>query len=241
MGRHAAQEFDFAERPFGAAARPAPRTAALVTSTRAISRRRFNGRSRVGSASIPARSPFTQRIYPATHAYCTLGGNIGNNSCGAHTVMGGKTSRAAFPATTSMICCRRRVSTSLMRSSARRARAAPGGSPHAPRSVRDRGRVQLPAADPRWHRVLGDASGRGHRARLAVARRGTGDRPRATLSRAACASRRHGRDRRRGARRRRNRPRHRTHRARSAPQPASRACRMLKRATGGEQRTDGGR
>jgi FAD/FMN-containing dehydrogenase/Fe-S oxidoreductase len=28
---------------------------------------------------------------PATHPYCTLGGNIGNNSCGAHTVMGGKT------------------------------------------------------------------------------------------------------------------------------------------------------
>jgi len=28
---------------------------------------------------------------PATHEYCTLGGNIGNNSCGAHTVMGGKT------------------------------------------------------------------------------------------------------------------------------------------------------
>ncbi|HTJ89276.1 MAG TPA: FAD-binding and (Fe-S)-binding domain-containing protein [Acidocella sp.] len=28
---------------------------------------------------------------PATHRYCTLGGNIGNNSCGAHTVMGGKT------------------------------------------------------------------------------------------------------------------------------------------------------
>ncbi|MBN9560180.1 MAG: FAD-binding protein [Alphaproteobacteria bacterium] len=28
---------------------------------------------------------------PATHKYCTLGGNIGNNSCGAHTVMGGKT------------------------------------------------------------------------------------------------------------------------------------------------------
>jgi FAD/FMN-containing dehydrogenase/Fe-S oxidoreductase len=28
---------------------------------------------------------------PATHAYCTIGGNIGNNSCGAHTVMGGKT------------------------------------------------------------------------------------------------------------------------------------------------------
>ncbi|MGH7087315.1 MAG: FAD-binding and (Fe-S)-binding domain-containing protein, partial [Stellaceae bacterium] len=28
---------------------------------------------------------------PATHAYCTIGGNIGNNSCGVHTVMGGKT------------------------------------------------------------------------------------------------------------------------------------------------------
>ena len=28
---------------------------------------------------------------PATHAWCTLGGNIGNNSCGAHTIMGGKT------------------------------------------------------------------------------------------------------------------------------------------------------
>ncbi|MGE0223112.1 MAG: FAD-binding and (Fe-S)-binding domain-containing protein [Acetobacteraceae bacterium] len=28
---------------------------------------------------------------PATHQFCTLGGNIGNNSCGAHTVMGGKT------------------------------------------------------------------------------------------------------------------------------------------------------
>ena len=28
---------------------------------------------------------------PATHRYCTLGGMIGNNSCGAHTVMGGKT------------------------------------------------------------------------------------------------------------------------------------------------------
>jgi len=26
---------------------------------------------------------------PATHAYCTLGGNIGNNSYGVHTVMGG--------------------------------------------------------------------------------------------------------------------------------------------------------
>lgn len=29
---------------------------------------------------------------PATHQYCTLGGMIGNNSCGAHSVMGGRTS-----------------------------------------------------------------------------------------------------------------------------------------------------
>lgn len=29
---------------------------------------------------------------PATHAYCTIGGNIGNNSCGPHSVLGGKTS-----------------------------------------------------------------------------------------------------------------------------------------------------
>jgi FAD/FMN-containing dehydrogenase/Fe-S oxidoreductase len=28
---------------------------------------------------------------PATHAYCTIGGMIGNNSCGVHSVMGGKT------------------------------------------------------------------------------------------------------------------------------------------------------
>jgi FAD/FMN-containing dehydrogenase/Fe-S oxidoreductase len=28
---------------------------------------------------------------PATHKYCTLGGMIGNNSCGVHTVMGGRT------------------------------------------------------------------------------------------------------------------------------------------------------
>jgi FAD/FMN-containing dehydrogenase/Fe-S oxidoreductase len=28
---------------------------------------------------------------PATHAYCTLGGMIGNNSCGAHSLYGGKT------------------------------------------------------------------------------------------------------------------------------------------------------
>jgi FAD/FMN-containing dehydrogenase/Fe-S oxidoreductase len=28
---------------------------------------------------------------PATHKYCTVGGNIGNNSCGVHTVLGGKT------------------------------------------------------------------------------------------------------------------------------------------------------
>lgn len=29
---------------------------------------------------------------PATHAYCTIGGMIGNNSCGSHSVMGGRTS-----------------------------------------------------------------------------------------------------------------------------------------------------
>jgi FAD/FMN-containing dehydrogenase/Fe-S oxidoreductase len=28
---------------------------------------------------------------PATHAYCTLGGMIGNNSCGVHSVLGGRT------------------------------------------------------------------------------------------------------------------------------------------------------
>src|SRR5206468_7609901 len=29
---------------------------------------------------------------PATHNRCTIGGNIGNNSCGIHSVMAGKTS-----------------------------------------------------------------------------------------------------------------------------------------------------
>lgn len=29
---------------------------------------------------------------PSTHTHCTLGGMIGNNSCGVHSVMGGKTS-----------------------------------------------------------------------------------------------------------------------------------------------------
>src|SRR4051812_43449918 len=28
---------------------------------------------------------------PATHDYCTLGGQIGNNSCGTHSIMGGRT------------------------------------------------------------------------------------------------------------------------------------------------------
>ena len=28
---------------------------------------------------------------PATHSHCTLGGMIGNNSCGVHSVIGGKT------------------------------------------------------------------------------------------------------------------------------------------------------
>src|SRR6201999_3548515 len=29
---------------------------------------------------------------PATHEYCTFGGMLGNNSCGTHSLMGGKTS-----------------------------------------------------------------------------------------------------------------------------------------------------
>ena len=29
---------------------------------------------------------------PATHQYCTFGGMIGNNSCGTHSLMAGKTS-----------------------------------------------------------------------------------------------------------------------------------------------------
>ena len=28
---------------------------------------------------------------PSTHTHCTLGGMIGNNSCGVHSVMAGKT------------------------------------------------------------------------------------------------------------------------------------------------------
>jgi FAD/FMN-containing dehydrogenase/Fe-S oxidoreductase len=38
-----------------------------------------------------ARFGLTFAPDPATHKYCTLGGNIGNNSCGAHTFWGGKT------------------------------------------------------------------------------------------------------------------------------------------------------
>src|SRR5438067_6586276 len=33
----------------------------------------------------------TFALDPSTHNHCTLGGMIGNNSCGAHSVMGGKT------------------------------------------------------------------------------------------------------------------------------------------------------
>ena len=29
---------------------------------------------------------------PATHEYCTFGGMLGNNSCGTHSLMAGKTS-----------------------------------------------------------------------------------------------------------------------------------------------------
>lgn len=40
-----------------------------------------------------AAEEYTQTFAPdpATHQYCTLGGMIGNNSCGVHSVMGGKT------------------------------------------------------------------------------------------------------------------------------------------------------
>jgi FAD/FMN-containing dehydrogenase/Fe-S oxidoreductase len=37
------------------------------------------------------RFGLTFAVDPATHKYCTLGGMIGNNSCGVHSVMGGKT------------------------------------------------------------------------------------------------------------------------------------------------------
>lgn len=33
----------------------------------------------------------TFAVDPATHKYCTLGGMIGNNSCGVHSMVGGKT------------------------------------------------------------------------------------------------------------------------------------------------------
>ena len=38
-----------------------------------------------------ARHGLTFSVDPATHDRCTLGGMIGNNSCGTHSVMGGKT------------------------------------------------------------------------------------------------------------------------------------------------------
>ena len=38
-----------------------------------------------------ARHGLTFAVDPATHDRCTLGGMIGNNSCGTHSVMGGKT------------------------------------------------------------------------------------------------------------------------------------------------------
>src|SRR5579884_2984248 len=34
----------------------------------------------------------TYRPDPATHEYCTFGGMLGNNSCGTHSIMAGKTS-----------------------------------------------------------------------------------------------------------------------------------------------------
>ncbi|MFC3941157.1 FAD-binding oxidoreductase [Pseudomonas gingeri NCPPB 3146 = LMG 5327] len=41
--------------------------------------------------SMAAQSGLTFGPDPATHSRCTLGGMIGNNSCGAHSVMAGKT------------------------------------------------------------------------------------------------------------------------------------------------------
>ena len=38
-----------------------------------------------------AEHGLTFSVDPATHDRCTLGGMIGNNSCGTHSVMGGKT------------------------------------------------------------------------------------------------------------------------------------------------------
>ncbi len=42
--------------------------------------------------SAAERHALTFAPDPATHEYCTVGGNIGNNSCGPHSVLGGKTS-----------------------------------------------------------------------------------------------------------------------------------------------------
>jgi hypothetical protein len=41
--------------------------------------------------SAAAPHGLTWAVDPATHSRCTLGGMIGNNSCGTHSIMGGKT------------------------------------------------------------------------------------------------------------------------------------------------------
>ena len=43
--------------------------------------------------SAAERHALTFAPDPATHEYCTIGGNIGNNSCGPHSVLGGTTSQ----------------------------------------------------------------------------------------------------------------------------------------------------
>ncbi len=45
-----------------------------------------------GLRSAAERHNLTFAPDPATHEYCTVGGMIGNNSCGPHSVLGGKTS-----------------------------------------------------------------------------------------------------------------------------------------------------
>ena len=47
--------------------------------------------SSIASATPPRSINLTFAPDPATHSRCTLGGMIGNNSCGVHALMGGKT------------------------------------------------------------------------------------------------------------------------------------------------------
>src|SRR5579872_6995325 len=56
---------------------------------------KFGSNSQTNSAPVFLRGapnePITFAPDPSTHNHCTLGGMIGNNSCGVHSVMGGKT------------------------------------------------------------------------------------------------------------------------------------------------------